>query len=534
MINRYNNSGRIHMQNTDTTKYIIHSKINADGVIERPDIVGAIFGQTEGLLGADLDLRDLQKTGRIGRIEVMVTAKGGKTKGNIFVPSSLDKVETSILAASLETIDRVGPCSAKIEVFQVEDVRAVKRKKIIERAKLIFTKMFDETVPESQELADEVRQSVRVDELTYYGKSRIPCGPNVLNSDAIIILEGRADILNLLRYGIKNTICVGGTNIPPEVAELTKKKTVTAFTDGDRGGELIIRELLQVADIDYVARAPDGKCVEDLVQKEIIRALRRKVPVEQIIEKYGIQERENEDSACRLERVSKRKIRAPEIVPRIAEKKLHKRVKVHRVSPKADIHEEEFPEEMEETGPERAPEKIFEKVTERIPERPAEKTSAAAERVEARTSVAKPAVMARAVPATRVTRGKAAAEKGPAVKVPGGEAVRVSPAPARQAPAPVSPEAIRFRPHVDALKGTLTARILDSDDKVIEEIAVRDLASRLKNYRDNVKSVVFDGVITQRLVDIASSNEIKNLIGVKIGNIAKVPADMEVLTSSML
>lgn len=499
------------MQNTDTTKYIIHSKINADGVIERPDIVGAIFGQTEGLLGADLDLRDLQKTGRIGRIEVMVTAKGGKTKGNIFVPSSLDKVETSILAASLETIDRVGPCSAKIEVFQVEDVRAVKRKKIIERAKLIFTKMFDETVPESQELADEVRQSVRVDELTHYGKSRIPCGPNVLNSDAIIIVEGRADILNLLRYGIKNTICVGGTNIPPEVAELTKKKTVTAFTDGDRGGELIIRELLQVADIDYVARAPDGKCVEDLVQKEIIRSLRRKVPVEQIIEKYGIQEKESEDSACRLERVSKRKMRAPEVVPRIAEKKLHKRVKVHRVSPKTEAYEEESPEEMEEAVTEKIPEKAPEKVSEKS----LEKTPAAAEKVEARKAVPKSPVMARPVPAARVPRGKPSAEKVSAVKVPGGEAVRVSPAPARQVPiAPVSPEAARFRPHVDALKGTLTARILDSDDKVIEEIAVRDLASRLKTYRDNVKSVVFDGVITQRLVDIASSNAIKNLIGV--------------------
>lgn len=523
------------MQNTDTTKYIIHSKINADGVIERPDIVGAIFGQTEGLLGADLDLRDLQKTGRIGRIEVMVTAKGGKTKGNIFVPSSLDKVETSILAASLETIDRVGPCSAKIEVFQVEDVRAVKRKKIIERAKLIFTKMFDETVPESQELADEVRQSVRVDELTYYGKSRIPCGPNVLNSDAIIIVEGRADILNLLRYGIKNTICVGGTNIPPEVAELTKKKTVTAFTDGDRGGELIIRELLQVADIDYVARAPDGKGVEDLVQKEIIRALRRKVPVEQIIEKYGIQDKENEESACRLERISKRKIRAPEVIPRIAEKKLHKRVKVHRVSPKTEAYEEKLPEVIDETGPEKAPEKAVEK----IPERLSEKAPVATEKIEARKAISKPAVMARAVSAARVPRGKPAAEKIPAekvsaVKVPGGEAVRVSPAPARQALAPVSPEAARFRPHVDALKGTLTARILDSEDKVIEEIAVRDLASRLKTYRDNVKSVVFDGVITQRLVDIASSNAIKNLVGVKIGNLAKVPADMEVLTSSML
>ncbi|PAV12628.1 hypothetical protein ASJ81_06110 [Methanosarcina spelaei] len=518
------------MQNTDTTKYIIHSKINADGVIERPDIVGAIFGQTEGLLGADLDLRDLQKTGRIGRIEVMVTAKGGKTKGNIFVPSSLDKVETSILAASLETIDRVGPCSAKIEVFQVEDVRAVKRKKIIERAKLIFTKMFDETVPESQELADEVRQSVRVDELTYYGKSRIPCGPNVLNSDAIIILEGRADILNLLRYGIKNTICVGGTNIPPEVAELTKKKTVTAFTDGDRGGELIIRELLQVADIDYVSRAPDGKCVEDLVQKEVIRALRRKVPVEQIIEKYGIQERENEESPCRVERSSKRKIRAPEIAPRIAEKKLHKRIKVHRVSSKPDLYGEELQEE-ETKGT--VPVKAFEKVTEKTAEKVSEIVPATIEKVKTRYVVAKPQISARAVTtAVRVPREKPV-EKVPAtVKVPGGEAVRVSPAPVKTVP--VSREAARFRSHVEALKGTLTARILDSQDKIIEEIAVRDLASRLKTYKDNIQSVVFDGVITQRLVDIASSNAIKNLIGVKIGNIAKVPADMEVLTASML
>ncbi len=500
------------MQNTDTTKYIIHSKINADGVIERPDIVGAIFGQTEGLLGADLDLRDLQKTGRIGRIEVMVTAKGGKTKGNIFVPSSLDKVETSILAASLETIDRVGPCSARIEVFQIEDVRAVKRKKIIDRAKLIFTRMFDDTVPESQELAEEVRQSVRIDELTYYGKTRIPCGPNVVNSDAIIIVEGRADILNLLRYGIKNTICVGGTNIPPEVAELTKTKTVTAFTDGDRGGELIIRELLQVAEIDYVSRAPDGKCVEDLVQKEIIRTLRRKVPVEQIIEKYGLQERDG-TSCERIDRPSNRTtLRSPDVIPRISEKKLHKRVKVHRVSPRQDsFEEEELPEEEVEKA---------------VPAKPA-----AAVRVEYKAPAAKPVQ-------TRVTRDKAPVERPAARPVTRPAARRVFPAEMeKRAPAPapvVSAEGLRFKPHAEALKGTLTARILDPEDKVLEEIAVRDLASKLKNCRNNVKSVVFDGVITQRLVDIASSNSIKNLVGVKIGNLAKVPTNMEVLTTSML
>lgn len=212
------------MQNTDTTKYIIHAKINADGVIEKPDIVGAIFGQTEGLLGADLDLRDLQKTGRIGRIEVVVNSKAGKTKGNIFIPSSLDRVETSILAAAMETIDRVGPCNAKIEITQIEDVRATKRKHIVDRAKLILTTMFDENIPESQEITDEVRESVRIEEMQYYGKNKIPCGPNVIGSDAIILVEGRADVLNLLRYGIKNAICVGGTNIPPEVSELTRKK----------------------------------------------------------------------------------------------------------------------------------------------------------------------------------------------------------------------------------------------------------------------------------------------------------------------
>jgi DNA primase len=281
-----------------------------------------------------------------------------------------------------------------------------------------------------------------------------------------------------------------------------------------------------VADIDYVARAPDGKCVEDLVQKEVIRALRRKVPVEQIIEKYGIQEREVEEGACRVERSSKRKIRTPEIAPRIAEKKLHKRVKVHRVSPKPDLYGEES---LEEETNEAEPEKAFEKV----PEKVSNITPVTAEKIKTRPVTVKPQILARAVPvAARVPREKPAEKVSATVKVPGGEAVRVSPAPVKAVP--VSPEAARFRPHVEALKGTLTARILDSQDKVIEEIAVRDLASRLKTYKDTIQSVVFDGVITQRLVDIASSNAIKNLIGVKIGNIAKVPADMEVLTASML
>ena len=77
-----------------------------------------------------------------------------------------------------------------------------------------------------------------------------------------------------------------GTNIPKSVVELCEKKTTTAFFDGDRGGELILRELLQVADIDFVAFSPKGKSVEDMTRKEVIKTLRNKVPVEYVRDQY--------------------------------------------------------------------------------------------------------------------------------------------------------------------------------------------------------------------------------------------------------
>jgi len=271
-----------------TTKYLIHAQINANGIVEKPDVVGAIFGQTEGLLSNDLDLRELQKTGRIGRIKVNITSRGGKSKGEIIIPSSLDRVETAILAASLETINRVGPCEAYIQVTKVEDVRAVKRKKVVERAKEIYATMMEEVAPESLKMIEEVKEAMRVHEITEYGEEKLPAGPNVATSDAILVVEGRSDVLNLLKHGIKNAIAVEGVNIPKTVAELTHKKTATAFVDGDRGGELILKELLQVADIDYVTRAPKGKEVEELGKDEIMVALRNKVPVEQIYHELGM------------------------------------------------------------------------------------------------------------------------------------------------------------------------------------------------------------------------------------------------------
>ncbi|MGZ4849085.1 MAG: DNA primase DnaG [Halobacteriota archaeon] len=399
------------MQNSDTTKYIIYADIHTDGVVEKPDVVGAIFGQTEGLLGDDLDLRELQKTGRIGRIEVNISSKSGKSDGYVLISSSLDKIETSILAASLETIDRVGPCVANISVTKIEDVRASKRRQIVDQAKHILLDKFDESLPESQELTESVKQAVRVDELVSYGKEKLPSGPNVQDSDAILIVEGRADVLTLLRCGIKNAIAVEGTNVPKAVIELSKKKTVTTFLDGDRGGELILKELLQTADVDYVAYAPEGKSVEDLSQKEIVKALRNKLPIEQVLEQRN------------KKKPSQTTRNKPEPAPRVAPP---------RVAP---------------------------------------------------VEVSEP-----------------------------------------------SPLESSFKNYVDALNGTLNAFLLDAEGKVLKEVEVRNLVSALKESDGLVKSVIFDGVITQRILDIAAEKELNYLIGVKIGNVVKRPLSVKVLT----
>ncbi len=264
----------------DTEKYLIHAAITADGVVERSDVVGAIFGQTEGLLGDDLDLRDLQQSSKVGRIDVEIDSQNGQSFGTVTIASTLDRVKTAILAASLETITRVGPCRATVEVTDIEDVREAKRREVVERAKELLSESFDESVMSSTEILDEVKESVRIEDISEY--EGLPAGPRVGESDAVVVVEGRADVLTLLRYGIKNAVGVEGTNVPDAVANLTQDRTTTAFLDGDRGGRLILRELTQVGDVDHVAFAPEGRSVEDLERHEVFAALRGKDPIDAV------------------------------------------------------------------------------------------------------------------------------------------------------------------------------------------------------------------------------------------------------------
>lgn len=365
--------------NNSKAKYLIQTTIETDGVVERPDVVGAVFGQTEGILDEELDLRELQKNGKIGRINVNVKSEKGKSKGTISIPSSLSKKKTAMIAAALETIDRVGPCEAVIQVDQVQDIREAKRNFIKQRAEEIVKSIKEvKEVKKPTERRKKSSQGRKVEK--YKGQ---PAGPTASESDAIIIVEGRSDVINLLKYGIKNTFAIEGTNVPPVISEISKDKTTTAFLDGDRGGDLILKELLQVADLDYVARAPDGKNVEDLSGDDIRDALKDKKPVEKVS----------------LEKDKKSE-----------EKETKKLVKI-----------------------------------------------------------------------------------------------------------------------ANDLQGTLKANLLDKDLEKVGETKVRDLSSTLKDSEEDLKAVVFDGVITQSLADLSVEKELKYLVGMT-ERIKNEPEEVKILT----
>ena len=290
-------------------KYMIHANFEAEGALEKPDVIGAIFGQTEGLLGADLEMRELQKEGKIGRIEVSLERKGKRTNGLIKVPTALDQSETTLIAAAIETIERIGPCDSQIEVERIEDVRGSKRDYIIERAKKLMTEIKGST--DSREISNEIKDSAKMAGIQEYGESKLPCGD--ISGNELIVVEGRADVLNLMRNNINNVIAMNGTKLPKEIKELSKEKEITLFVDGDRGGKLIIQNVVDNTEVKYILIAPDGKEVEELTGKEIFMNLRKKISVKEFFSKRKYPKRSFENSETtgkiNLDEEKKRKLK---------------------------------------------------------------------------------------------------------------------------------------------------------------------------------------------------------------------------------
>jgi DNA primase len=377
-------------------KYLIEARIEVNGVVDKNDVVGAVFGQTEGLFSSEFDLRELQKSGRIGRIEITVNVQDKKTFGKIIVPTALDKYSTALIAAMIESIERVGPYTASVKIEKIHDLRAEKRRKIVERARAILYEWEKSKIPEEDEILKELEESLLRAKMIELGPEKIPAGPDAEKSDELIIVEGRADVINLLRHGYTNLIAVEGIKIPEYVKSLAnRKRRVIAFLDGDRGGDMILYQLHSSGvKIDEVARAPYGKEVEELTGKEISDALHRAVPLEEALK--GL--------------------------------KMPKAVERERV---------ELPEEI--------------------------------------------------------------------------------------------------RRYVDEVKERLMAVLLDEGLNELKRVPVSELAQELENYKDSVKYVIFDGIVTQRLVDILSGRPDEvYLIGVRIGDISKPSDNVKVMTYNQL
>jgi len=391
-----------------TPKYVVKAAFEVDGVVEKSDVIGAIFGQTEGLFGPDLDLHELQKTGRIGRIEIQMEAKQDETRGTILIPSSLDKPITALTAAAVESVDRIGPCSARVNLTTIEDVRVTKRESIISRAQVILQKWIIESTPTIDQLTSQVSEAIKAADVVSYGPEKLSAGPDVDSSKAIIIVEGRADVGVLLRSGVKNVIACEGTKVPETLKKISQTKEVTAFLDGDRGGDLILKGLLQVAKVDYVARAPNGVEVEKMTPKQVLKALNEKIPV----------------------------------------KKLRSR------------------------RPRREP--------------------------------------------AREPMGEPAREP---VREPTRNTQRLI-----TMPQPIVSVASK-------LKGTLEAVLLDEKYETITQTPVSDLCAKLQE-TEGVHTIVFDGVITQRLVDISGDKGVKRILGDRISGVIKRPVDIQLLTVS--
>ncbi len=440
----------------DTVKYLVYANVEIDGMVEKPDVVGAVFGQTEGLLGDELDLRDLQKNGRIGRIEVDLQPRGGRSAGKIKLPSSLDMVETCILAAALETVDRVGPCEAKITIEKVEDTRNSKRKILVDRAKSLLKSLLTNEIPESKEISEMVRQEVKVAEIEEYGPEKLPCGPGIDKADAIVIVEGRADVINLLKNDITNVVAVGGANVTNAIAKLAREKEVTVFLDGDRGGDIILTELARVADIDFVARAPAGKEVEELTRKELIKCLRAKVPYEQGGKQPEGDERREYD---RRDRGGRR---------------------FERDDRRRDDRDERRGGRREEPN----------------------------------------------VPAQPIS------EPVPTQQAPIVQPDLQVPQPPKEAAASKPSEVpSQLLTSLDELENTLRARFYNASLAPTKEMPVRDMIKSLEEEKD-VYAIVFDGIITQRLADMAENKKVGIVAAMKLGNVFRKPASVLIYTKT--
>ncbi len=495
----------------DIVKYMVTANFEIKGMVEKPDIIGAVFGQTEGLLGTDLDLRELQKNGKIGRIEIESNATSGRTHGKLYLPSSLSRVETCILGAAIETVDRVGPFETSFKVLSIDDTRNEKRKNIVNRAKELLKTMSTTDTPGSKEITDLVESEFKSSVIGTYGPDALPAGPDIASNEEVIIVEGRADVINLLKCDIANAIAVGGAagKIPKTILDLCAKKTVTLFVDGDRGGDMIIRNMISAAEIDFVAKAPDGKEVEELARKEIIKSLRNRMSMDQYMSINRISNPHNgrnhngEHEGFRNHSMEREPERNERRYPP-SEVRQPQEAKETRREPHSEVQEQRQAQHDEFLSPDEIGNRVRNVSKPSYPEERGERQREP--RSQSRESSFDLGI--KELDSRHESSGM------PSIPDMGGSSAH------SQAHGIDEKLASGFMNALDDLKNTLRGRLYDSNGGVIKEVPIREIIPTLQD-ANGTFAVVFDGIITQRLLDLAYKSGIKALYGIRSSQITR-------------
>lgn len=482
----------------DIVKYMIAADFSIDGLVDKPDIIGAVFGQTEGLLGDELDLRELQKNGKIGRIEIDMNQSQGRTFGKLHLPASLDRIETCILAAAVESVDRVGPYDAKFRVEKVEDTRTDKRRRLLARAKELVKMLLTTEMPDSKELSELVQADVKTSEIVEYGPEKLPAGPGIDQTREIILVEGRADVLNLLRNDITNVVAIGGaTHIAKTLIKLCQEKEVTVFLDGDKGGDMILRTLLSVANVDYVAKAPEGKEVEELQRKEVIKAIRTKIPLDQYLSMNKTARPQNMQPT-RVPPTQQMPSHVQQVGPSIAQQM---RSQEGGASSSAGMPAQSAAGFSSQRQMQQPRQERFEQRS--SPSRRADLSDIDDEPSDSSLPKIDSAPMQRSAPKTMFNTQVEV--RSPVVK-----------------PALESVVLAQLGSGLEELNGTLRSRIYGADGNVVKELPIRELIAYLQDSNEpNMYGVVLDGVITQRLVELALAKNVHALYGLKANPMPK-------------
>lgn len=467
-------------QEKSIVKYLVKLRFEVEGVVEKADLIGAIFGQTEGLFGPEMNLQELQKTWKVGRIEINLQSSNGRTSGEVLIPMSTDVSTCALIAAAVENVDKVGPCSAHFTLLGISDVRADRRKVIVDRAKSIMKDWASKTASEGEESLKDIVDSAKRGRVVSYGKEGLPAGPAVDSASFLYVVEGRADIINLMRAGIDNTIAVEGTSIPETVKELGKRRPLYAFLDGDRGGDLILKELAQVATVDRVYRAPRGREVEELTPVEILEIVEGRAREE--LRQAEVSETEREERPERRERYEHG-----------GEKGRYERR--DRRGGRGGGREERY--RREELEPSRQP------------------------RREARGVQEEPLRVPREAPTIPTE------PQEQQLQPPQEEQQRPPP------PALAEPVAQKVKSDFESINGTLEAVVYDQEMKELSRVLVKDLVAKMSDLQ-GAKILVLDGIVTQRLIEACQKVGISTVVAHRVGQIQNEPEGTAIYTFKSL